>query len=41
MLPSAVSIFGFERVGVFGALFVVNAYFYIFIVVLALINLKP
>ena len=29
-LPSAVSVFGFGHVGVCGALFVVNTYFYIF-----------
>ena len=33
-LPCAVSVFGFGDVGVCGALFVVNTYFYIFIVVL-------
>ena len=33
-LPCAVSVFGFGNVGVCGALFVVNTYFYIVIVVL-------
>ena len=40
-LPSAVSVFGFGHVGVCGALFVVNTYFYIFIVVLVCVNLEP
>ena len=41
MLPSAVSVFGFGHVGVCGALFVVNTYFYIFIVVLVWIKFEP
>ena len=37
----AVSVFGFGHVGVCGVLFVVNTYFYIFIVVLVCVNLEP
>ena len=41
-LSCAVSVFGFGNVGVCGALFVVNTYFYIFfIVVLVWVNLEP
>ena len=40
-IPPAVFAFGFEHVGVNGALFVVNTYFYIFIVVLVWVNLEP
>ena len=40
-LPCAVSVFGFRDVGVCGAIFVVNTYFYIFIVVLVWVNLEP